>query len=81
MLSGKLSRRILKEYHGDPDRVLAALDNRRDVKIRRAGNAEAVTIPKKWLQILGWKEGDSLLLCLAKNKGTITLQKPRILKK
>ena len=71
----------MKEYHGDTDRLLAEINMRRDVKIRRAGNAEAVTIPRKWLQELGWKEGDYLLLRLDKSRGIVTLQKPRLQEK
>ena len=58
--------------------MLAEIDNRRGAKIRRSGNAEAVTMPKKWLEQLGWKEGDYLVLQLNKSKGTITLQKPKL---
>jgi hypothetical protein len=79
-LSGKLSR-ILKEYHGDTDRLLADIDMRRTATIRRTGNAKAITIPKKWLQELNWKEHDYLLLRLDKSRGTITLQKPRLQEK
>jgi hypothetical protein len=73
--------RLLREYHGDTDRLLAEFDMRRTATIRRTGNAEAVTIPKKWLQELSWKEGDSLLLHLDKSMGTITLQKPKLCEK
>lgn len=47
------------------------------MKIRRSGNAEAITVPQKWLKILGWKEGDFLELHLDKSKGTVTLQKSK----
>lgn len=76
-MSGDL-RRIMREYHGDTDQVLAEIDMRCTVKIRRAGNAEAVTIPRKWLQKLGWKEGDSVRLHLDKRRDTITLEKLRL---
>jgi antitoxin component of MazEF toxin-antitoxin module len=72
---------MLKEYHGDTDRLLEELNMRRNAKIRRAGNALAVTLPKKWLRELAWREGDSLLLHLDKSRGTITLQKPRLQEK
>jgi antitoxin component of MazEF toxin-antitoxin module len=53
---------------------------RRDVKIRRAGNASGITLPRKWLRQLGWKEGDAVRLHLNKSQGLITLQKPKIQK-
>jgi hypothetical protein len=76
-LSSDLSR-LIKEYRGNADKMLELTNSLRTVKIRRAGNAEAVTLPRKWLQILAWKEGDSLLLRLDKGRGTINLQKATI---
>lgn len=76
-MSGELSR-ILKQYHGDTDRLLADIDAKRTVCIRRSGNAAAVTVPKKWLRMLGWKEGDCLLLTMDKSRCAITLQKSRL---
>lgn len=76
-MSGKLSR-ILKEYRGDTDRLLADIDARRTVKIRRTGNASGITLPRKWLRELNWSERDFIRLRLDKSMGTITLQKPRL---
>jgi bifunctional DNA-binding transcriptional regulator/antitoxin component of YhaV-PrlF toxin-antitoxin module len=75
-LSSKLSR-IVREYYGDTDRLLADIKMRRTVKIRRTGNSRAVTIPKKWLQELGWKEDDYVQIRLEKSRGIVTLQKPK----
>ena len=75
-MSERLSR-LLKAYDWNKDRLLADIGTRRTARIRRTGNAEAVTIPKTWLRLLGWKEGDILLLRLDKTKGTITLQKSK----
>lgn len=68
-------RRLLEEYDGNIDWLLAG--TKKTVKIRRSGNTSAVTIPQKWLAILGWKEGDLLEARLDKSKGTITLQKSK----
>lgn len=43
-------------------RVSAEIDRKRFVRLRRAGNAVAVTIPRVWLEDLGWKAGDYLIL-------------------
>jgi antitoxin component of MazEF toxin-antitoxin module len=69
--------RLLKEYDGNIDGLLANIDTRRTAKIQRSGNAEAVTIPQKWLKILNWAEGDLLMLRLDKSKGTVTLEKSK----
>ncbi|MGB8781044.1 MAG: hypothetical protein WCD81_10405 [Candidatus Bathyarchaeia archaeon] len=76
-MKGELSKLFKKEYGANVDRLLADIDMRRTVKIRRSGNAEAVTLPQKWLCTLGWKEGDFLEAHLAKSKGTVTLQKSK----
>jgi len=79
-LSERLSRLLKKEYNytgGDTSKLLEELSMRRTATIRRSGNASAVTVPQTWLRLLGWKEGDILLLRLDKTKGTITLQKSK----
>lgn len=75
-MSGELAR-LLKAYDLNKDRLLADIDMRQTVTIRRSGNALAATIPKKWLRILSWKEGDTLQIRLDKSKGTVTLQKSK----
>jgi hypothetical protein len=79
-LSGKLSRRIFKEYRGcgGAERLLADINNRRDVKVRRTGNASGITLSRQWLHELNWSEGDFIRLRLDKNKATITLEKATI---
>lgn len=43
-------------------RFLAEMDRRKFGKLRKSGNSLAITVPKTWLQQLGLKEGDYVLL-------------------
>jgi AbrB family looped-hinge helix DNA binding protein len=56
-------------------RLLAEADRRKFEKLRKAGNSLAITVPKTWLQQLGLKEGDYVLLEKIFDK--IVLQKAR----
>ena len=55
--------------------LIEELDNRKWVKLRKAGNAPVVTIPKKWLNALGLKAGDHVKLDLCYNR--IVLKRAR----
>jgi hypothetical protein len=72
-------KQILKDYqeHRDPERLMEQLDSHRSARLRRSGNAYAVTVPIRWLRDLGWAEHDYVTLQLDKNKGTVTLEKAK----